>query len=59
LHYVSDGSVSLRLLYQKQEFLIPVIAILRSLIDCTDVMIYQSIVKNYNQLIADKVESIL
>lgn len=59
LHYVSDGSISLRLMYLKQEFLIPIIAILRALIDCSDTLIYHAIVKNYNQLIADKVESII
>ena len=48
IHYVSDGSISLRLLYLKQEFLIPIIAILRALVDCSDVMIYKAIVKDYN-----------
>ena len=31
LHYLSDGSVSLRFLYQKQEFILPIILILKAL----------------------------
>ena len=61
LHYLSDGSVSLRLLYQKQEFLIPIILILKALKNCTDRQIYERIVKgNFNQRqISDRVEAIL
>lgn len=36
LHYVSDGSVFLRILHRKQEFLIPVIVILKALADISD-----------------------
>lgn len=61
LHYLSDGSISLRLLYQKQEFLIPVILILKALKNCTDKQIYERVVKgHFNQRqISDRVEAIL
>jgi len=61
LHYLSDGSITLRFLYQKQEFLIPIIMILKGLKDCTDKQIYERIVKgNFNQKqISDRVEAIL
>ena len=61
LHYLSDGSISLRLIYQKQEFLIPIILILKALKNWTDRQIYERIVKgNFNQRqISDRVEAIL
>ena len=31
LHYISDGNISLRILHKKQEFLIPLIVILKGL----------------------------
>lgn len=36
LHYLSDGSICARLLHRKQEFLIPLICILRALVPATD-----------------------
>jgi DNA-directed RNA polymerase I subunit RPA2 len=61
LHYLSDGSISLRFLCQKQEFLVPIILILKALKHCTDREIYEKIVKgNFNQKqISDRVEAIL
>ena len=61
LHYLSDGSVVLRLLYQKQEFLIPIIMILKALKQCTDRQIYDRLIKgNFNQnQISDRIEAIL
>lgn len=37
LHYLSDGNCSMRLIYQKQEFLIPAYVLLKALVDVTDV----------------------
>jgi hypothetical protein len=37
----------MRLIYQKQEFLIPVYVLLKSLLDCTDAQIYNRLVKGY------------
>ena len=31
LHYISDGNITLRILYKKQEFLIPLIILLKAL----------------------------
>lgn len=61
LHYLSDGNVFLRILHRKQEFLVPVIVILRSLIDTTDSMIYNLLVKgdSTNSMISDRVEVLL
>ena len=36
LHYISDGNVYLRILYKKQEFLIPLIIILKAIGNYTD-----------------------
>jgi DNA-directed RNA polymerase I subunit RPA2 len=61
LHYLSDGSISLRFLYQKQEFLVPIIILLKGLKNCTDREIYEQIVRgNFTQKqISDRVEAIL
>lgn len=62
LHYVSDGSCTLRLLYLKQEFLLPVIAILKALFQCPDSMIYHRILNGAHKdrsIVGDRVESIL
>ena len=61
LHYLSDNSVTLRLLYQKREFLIPIIMILKALKQCTDRQIYDRLKKgNFNQnQISDRIEAIL
>lgn len=40
LHYIADGNIHLRLLYKKQEFLIPLIVILKALGDFNDREIY-------------------
>lgn len=45
LHYINDGNVMLRLLIKKQEFLIPIIIILKALIECPDILIYNRIVR--------------
>ena len=36
LHYMSDGNCSMRLIYQKQEFLIPAYVLLKALVNATD-----------------------
>ena len=45
LHYINDGNVMLRMLIKKQEFLIPMIVILKALIECPDILIYNRIVR--------------
>jgi DNA-directed RNA polymerase I subunit RPA2 len=61
LHYLSDGNCSIRLIYQKQEFLIPAYVLLKSLEDVTDAQIYNRLVKGYfkNRQIGDRVEVLL
>eukprot|EP00347_Sterkiella_histriomuscorum_P020025 403339388 len=61
LHYLSDGNCSMRLIYQKQEFLIPAYVILKALADVTDAQIYNKLVKGYfkNRQIGDRVEVLL
>jgi DNA-directed RNA polymerase I subunit RPA2 len=51
----------MRLIYQKQEFLIPAYVLLKALVDVSDVQIYNKLVKGYfrNRQIGDKVEVLL
>lgn len=44
LHYIDDGNISLRLLIQKREFLIPVGVVLKALIESSDREIYARII---------------
>ena len=61
LYYTTDGNISLGVVYRKQEFLIPVIIILKALVETTDVQIYNKLVKGYsgNSEISDRVEVLL
>jgi DNA-directed RNA polymerase I subunit RPA2 len=54
LHYLTDGNLMLKFIYQKQEFLIPVYVLLKALLPsstqsdgATDVQIYNRLVKGY------------
>lgn len=68
LHYLTDGNLMLKFIYQKQEFLIPVYVLLKALLPsstqsdgATDVQIYNRLVKGYfkNRQISDRVEVLL
>jgi DNA-directed RNA polymerase I subunit RPA2 len=61
LHYISDGNIYLRLLYKKQEFLIPLIIILKALGDVTDRQIYTRLLngKFGDSAKSDKVEVLI
>lgn len=61
LHYSSDGNVFLRILHRKQEFLLPIILVIKSLIDLSDVQIYNRLVQGHteNSIISDRVEVML
>jgi len=61
LYYTNDGNISLGVVHRKQEFLIPVIVILKALVETTDVQIYDKLVKGYsgNSEISDRVEVLL
>ena len=45
LHYISDGNIYLRILYKKQEFLCPIIIILKALMNVSDKEVYHKIIK--------------
>lgn len=45
LHYLNNGSATLRLSIRKQEFLVPMIVLLRALGDCTDMEIYNRLLQ--------------
>jgi DNA-directed RNA polymerase I subunit RPA2 len=57
LHYLTDGNIHLRILYKKQEFLIPLIVILKAIGNYTDREIYMQIMKgrHQNSVLSDKV----
>ncbi len=61
LHYLTNGEITLRIVYQKQEFLIPVILIMKALVDCTDEEIFLRIVKSasHGTDIGDRVELLI
>ena len=61
LYYTNDGNICLGVVYRKQEFLIPVIVLLKALLETTDVQIYNKLVKGNatNSEISDRVEVLL
>lgn len=61
LHYIADGNVYLRILYKKQEFLVPVVIILKAICCCSDREIYLALMRaNYaDSDRSDKVEVLL
>ena len=58
LHYLNNGSATLRFAIRKQEFLVPVLVVLRALGDCTDVEIYQRLLQGEhgNMFLAARLE---
>lgn len=61
LYNVSDGNISVGIVYRKQEFLVPVIIILKALIETSDVQIYNKLVRGNsgNSEISDRAEVLL
>lgn len=61
LHYLSDGSIQLRFIYNKQEFFISVCVLLKALGDATDLEIYNKLVKKSSEKkqTGDRVEVML
>jgi len=45
LHYVTDGRILLRVIIRKQEFLIPVMVLLKSLYETSDIQLFNSIAR--------------
>ncbi|KAF1985390.1 beta and beta-prime subunits of DNA dependent RNA-polymerase [Aulographum hederae CBS 113979] len=66
LHYLSDGNVIFRFSWRKSEFLIPVLMILRALVDTSDKEIFENLVGSAGsqgieekQFVMDRVELLL
>ena len=63
LHYVNDGTCSLRLLLYKQEYIIPLSIILKALVDLPDSAVYKKIMgacpEHTRSAIGERVEAIL
>ena len=61
LHYISDGNIYLRILYKKQEFLIPLIVILKGIGNYSDREIYTQLMKgrHQNSGLSDKIEVLI
>eukprot|EP00163_Fabomonas_tropica_P004327 TRINITY_DN13816_c0_g1_i1.p1 TRINITY_DN13816_c0_g1~~TRINITY_DN13816_c0_g1_i1.p1 ORF type:complete len:1143 (-),score=294.48 TRINITY_DN13816_c0_g1_i1:13-3441(-) len=61
LHYLKDGTCTLRFLLKKQEFFIPTITLLKAFVDTTDREIYEKITAGdvTNTFLTDRVELML
>ncbi|KZT06510.1 beta and beta-prime subunits of DNA dependent RNA-polymerase [Laetiporus sulphureus 93-53] len=61
LHYLSNGSVMLRFSWHKQEFVIPILLILKALVSASDTEIFEGIMmQDYDDtFLADRVELLL
>lgn len=45
LHYLNNGSATLRFAIRKQEFLVPIMVLVRALGDCTDIEVYNRLLQ--------------
>lgn len=61
IHYLENGGVTLRFSMRKQEYMIPVVMILKALVDATDKEIFTSLIQNDydNTFLTDRVEMLL
>ncbi|QPG73218.1 hypothetical protein FOA43_000525 [Brettanomyces nanus] len=61
LHYLNDGNVTLRFSWRKNEYLVPVVMILRALIEANDREIFDGIVGSdtSNSFLTDRLELLL
>ncbi|KAI9139918.1 hypothetical protein BKA69DRAFT_1030032 [Paraphysoderma sedebokerense] len=61
IHYLTDGSIIMRLSYKKQEFLIPALLIMKALVDVSDKQIFDSIVQKNsgNTFLTSRVEMLI
>ncbi|PWZ03132.1 putative RPA135-DNA-directed RNA polymerase I, 135 kd subunit [Testicularia cyperi] len=61
VHYLHNGGLTLRFSWRKQEYMVPVVMVLKALVDATDKEIFASIVQgDYdNTWITDRVELLL
>ena len=61
LHYLSDGGVTMRFSWRKNEYMIPVVMVLKALISASDKEIFAGIMQNDfdNTFLTDRVELLL
>ena len=61
LHYLSDGGVTLRFSYRKSEYMVPILLVLRALVDISDREIFERLTmgKTGNTFLTDRVEMLL
>lgn len=61
IHYLENGGVTLRFSMRKQEYMIPIVMILKALINATDKEIFAALVQNdfSNTFLTDRVEMLL
>jgi DNA-directed RNA polymerase I subunit RPA2 len=61
LHYLSNGSAMLRFSWRKQEYLIPIVLILKALVSASDREIFESVIMGEygNTFLTDRVELLL
>ncbi len=61
VHYLHNGGLTLRFSWRKQEYMVPVVMVLKALVDATDKEIFASIVQGdfENTFLTDRVELLL
>ena len=61
LHYLTDGKIMLRFSFRKNEYLVPLVLVLKSLIEVSDKQIFQDIVQDNpsNTFVSDRAELLL
>lgn len=61
LHYLANGSAMLRFTWRKQEYVIPIMLILKALVDASDKEIFEGVImQDYdNTFLTDRVELLL
>jgi len=61
VHYLDNGGVTLRFSWRKQEYMVPVVMVLKALVSATDKEIFASIVQadTSNTFLTDRVELLL
>jgi DNA-directed RNA polymerase I subunit RPA2 len=61
VHYLQDGNCMLRFSWQKNEYLVPVMMILKALVECSDRDIFEALVgkETSNTFLTDRVELLL
>lgn len=61
VHYLHNGGLTMRFSWRKQEYMVPVVMVLKALVDATDKEIFASIVQGdfENTFLTDRVELLL